>query len=149
MLGADSHPHCGQEVAAIGSSVVGMTAIRTRGLTKDFARGDRTVHAVQGLDLDIAPGELVAVLGPNGAGKSTTMRMLTTLIAPTAGRAEVGGHDVVTAAAAVRRTIGYVGQGNGAGHNQRVGDELRTQGAVFGFDRHTARRRADELLDAL
>ncbi|HEX3260159.1 MAG TPA: ATP-binding cassette domain-containing protein [Pseudonocardia sp.] len=123
--------------------------IRTRGLTKDFARGDRTVHAVQGLDLDIAAGELVAVLGPNGAGKSTTMRMLTTLIAPTAGRAEVGGYDVVAEAAAVRRTIGYVGQGNGAGHNQRVRDELRMQGAVFGLDRHTARRRADELLDAL
>jgi ABC-2 type transport system ATP-binding protein len=123
--------------------------IRTRGLTKDFARGDRTVHAVQGLDLDIAAGELVAVLGPNGAGKSTTMRMLTTLIAPTAGRAEVGGYDVVAEAAGVRRTIGYVGQGNGAGHNQRVRDELRTQGAVFGLDRHTARRRADELLDAL
>jgi ABC-2 type transport system ATP-binding protein len=126
-----------------------MTAIRTWGLTKDFARGDRTVHAVQALDLDIAPGELVAVLGPNGAGKSTTMRMLTTLIAPPAGRAEVGGHDVVAEAAAVRRTIGYVGQGNGAGHNQRVRDELRTQGAVFGLDRRTARRRADELLDAL
>src|SRR6478609_9427485 len=126
-----------------------MTAISTRGLTKEFARGDRTVHAVQGLDLDIAAGELVAVLGPNGAGKSTTLRMLTTLIAPTAGRAEVGGHDVVAEAPSVRRTIGYVGQGNGAGHNQRVRDELRTQGAVFGLDRHTARRRADELLDAL
>ena len=129
------------------SSVVDM--ISTRGLTKDFARGDRTVHAVQELDLDIAPDELVAVLGPNGAGKSTTMRMLTTLITPTAGRAEVGGHDVVTEAAQVRRTIGYVGQGNGAGHNQRARDELRTQGAVFGLDRRTARRRADELLDAL
>ena len=66
-----------------------VVVIRIRGLTKDFARGDRTVHAVRGLDLDIAPGELVAVLGPNGAGKSTTMRMLTTLIAPTTGRAEV------------------------------------------------------------
>lgn len=126
-----------------------MTAIRTRGLTKDFARGDRTVHAVQGLDLDIAPGELVAVLGPNGAGKSTTMRMLTTLIAPTSGSAQVGGHDVVAEPAAVRRTIGYVGQGNGAGHNQRVRDELRTQAAVFGLDRRTAGHRADELLDAL
>src|SRR5690348_3804565 len=62
--------HSGQEVASMPSSVVAM--IRTRGLTKDFARGDRTVHAVRGLDLDIAPGELVAVLGPNGAGKSTT-----------------------------------------------------------------------------
>ena len=55
--------------------------IQTRGLTKDFVvSSTETVHAVRGIDLDIAPGELVAVLGPNGAGKSTTMRMLTTLI---------------------------------------------------------------------
>ena len=64
--------------------------IRTRSLTKDFtpSRG-RTVHAVRGISLDVEPGELVAVLGPNGAGKTTTMRMLTTLISPTSGSAEV------------------------------------------------------------
>ena len=62
--------------------------IRTRSLTKDFRVGkDRTVHAVRGITLDVAPGELVAVLGPNGAGKTTTMRMLTTLAAPTSGSA--------------------------------------------------------------
>ncbi|MBB2923639.1 ATP-binding cassette domain-containing protein [Cellulomonas cellasea] len=124
--------------------------IRTRGLTKDFpVSRTETVHAVRGIDLDVEPGELVAVLGPNGAGKTTTIRLLTTLIRPTAGTAEVAGHDVVASPEKVRRSIGYVGQGNGAGHQQRVRDELTTQGAIYGLDRRSAARRADELLDAL
>jgi ABC-2 type transport system ATP-binding protein len=124
--------------------------ISTRSLTKDFTPGrGPTVHAVRGISLDIAPGELVAVLGPNGAGKTTTMRMLTTLTAPTSGTATVAGHDVVTEAAAVRRAIGYVGQGNGAAHAQKVGDELRTQGVIYGMSRRAARDRADQLLSSL
>ena len=124
--------------------------IHTRSLTKDFVVSKtNTVHAVRGITLDIEPGELVAVLGPNGAGKSTTMRMLTTLIAPTAGSATVAGHDVVAESAQVRRLIGYVGQGNGAGHNQRVADELSSQGLIYGLDRRSAKRRTAELLEAL
>jgi ABC-2 type transport system ATP-binding protein len=124
--------------------------ISTRALTKDFVVSrTNTVHAVRGISLDIEPGELVAVLGPNGAGKSTTLRMLTTLIAPTSGTASVAGHDVVAESAQVRRLIGYVGQGNGAGHNQRAGDELTSQGLIYGMDRRAAKRRAGELLDAL
>jgi len=124
--------------------------IQTRGLTKDFVVSkNETVHAVRGIDLDIAPGELVAVLGPNGAGKSTTMRMLTTLVRPTSGTATVAGIDVVAEPANVRHHIGYVGQGNGAGHQQRAGDELTMQGQVYGLDRASARRRTGELLEAL
>ena len=124
--------------------------IQTRALTKDFVVNRKTtVRAVRGISLDIAPGELVAVLGPNGAGKTTTLRMLTTLIAPTSGTAIVAGHDVSTQAAAVRREIGYVGQGNGAGHIHRVADELRTQGRIYGMDARAAARRTDELLEAL
>lgn len=124
--------------------------IRTRGLTKDFVVSrTETVHAVRGIDLEVAPGELVAVLGPNGAGKTTTMRMLTTLIRPTAGTADVAGADITTDPATVRRNIGYVGQGNGAGHVQRAADEIVAQGRIYGLDARTARRRADDLLDAL
>ncbi|WP_066586028.1 ATP-binding cassette domain-containing protein [Cellulomonas timonensis] len=124
--------------------------IRTRGLTKDFTVSrTHTVHAVRGIDLDIAAGELVAVLGPNGAGKTTTMRMLTTLIRPTSGSAHVAGLDVTARPAEVRRRIGYVGQGNGAGHNQRARDEIVTQGVIYGLDRRAARQRADDLVDAL
>jgi ABC-2 type transport system ATP-binding protein len=123
--------------------------IRTTALTKDFEVGrGRTVHAVRGIDLTIEPGELVAVLGPNGAGKTTTLRMLTTLLTPTAGSATVAGHDVVDEPTLVRRSIGYVGQGNGAGHTQRVRDELRSQGSIHGLDRRTSARRTAELLAA-
>jgi ABC-2 type transport system ATP-binding protein len=75
--------------------------------------------------------------------------MLTTLITPTSGTATVAGYDVTTQPSQVRRRIGYVGQGNGAGHTQRVGDELNGQGVIYGLDRRAARQRAGELLDAL
>jgi ABC-2 type transport system ATP-binding protein len=124
--------------------------ISTRALTRDFVVSrTETVHAVRGISLDVEPGELVAVLGPNGAGKTTTLRMLTTLITPTSGTATVAGYDVTTQPSQVRRRIGYVGQGNGAGHTQRVGDELNGQGVIYGLDRRAARQRAGELLDAL
>lgn len=122
--------------------------IRTRGLTRHFTRQKQTVEAVRGLDLQIAAGELVAFLGPNGAGKSTTLRMLTTLIAPTSGTAEVVGHDVVRERSAVRRSIGYVGQGNAAGHQQRGRDEIVSQARAYGMSRTAARTRAEELLAA-
>lgn len=122
--------------------------IRAAGLTRHFTRGKTTVEAVRGLDLAIAPGELVAFLGPNGAGKSTTLRMLTTLIPPTAGTATVAGHDVARERAAVRRSIGFVGQGNAAAHAQRGRDELIGQARAHGLSRRDARARATELLDA-
>ncbi|GAB2865237.1 ATP-binding cassette domain-containing protein [Myroides odoratimimus subsp. xuanwuensis] len=122
--------------------------IRTRSLTRHFTRHKQTVEAVRGLDLEVAHGELVAFLGPNGAGKSTTLRMLTTLIPPTSGSAEVAGFDVVTQQREVRRNIGYVGQGNGAGHQQRGRDELVSQARAHGLTRAESQRRADELVEA-
>ncbi len=123
-------------------------AIRTHGLTRHFTHHKKTVEAVRGLDLQVGHGELVAFLGPNGAGKSTTLRMLTTLLEPTSGNAEVAGYDVVRQRREVRRSIGYVGQGNGAGHTQRGRDELVSQGRAFGLSRAASYARAEELLDA-
>ena len=125
------------------------TMIRTSGLTRHFTTRRRTVEAVCGLDLHVERGELVALLGPNGAGKSTTLRMLTTLLPPTAGAAEVAGCDVARDPRGVRRRIGYIGQGNGAGHNQRGRDELIGQGRAYGMRARAARRRADELIGSL
>jgi len=79
-------------------------AIRTRGLTKVF--GAQT--AVDGLDLEVPAGQLVGLLGPNGAGKSTTIRMLTGMLKPTRGVAEVGGFAVAKDPIAVKRIVGYV-----------------------------------------
>ena len=107
--------------------------IETKSLTKHFSQGKNLVEAVKGVTLDVAEGELVALLGPNGAGKSTTLRMLTTLLEPTSGSARIAGFDVSGARSEVRSRLGYVGQGNGAGHNQRVRDELVTQGLCYGM----------------
>ncbi|GAB3817197.1 ATP-binding cassette domain-containing protein [Tessaracoccus terricola] len=123
--------------------------IEARGLAKDFVSRTETVHAVRGIDLTVERGETVAVLGPNGAGKTTTMRMLTTLLAPTAGTAQVAGFDVTRDPGQVRRRLGYVGQGNGAGHGQRALDELYYQGVTFGLTRAEARRRGQELMTGL
>jgi len=119
--------------------------IETQALTKHF----KDVKAVQGIDLRVGPGELVALLGPNGAGKSTTLRMLTTLIPPTSGSARVAGFDVVRQQREVRQRIGYIGQGNGAGHSQRGRDELISQGRAYGMRVTQARTRAAELIDSL
>lgn len=123
--------------------------IHTESLTRTFRVGRQTVEAVRGVDLDVGDGELVAVLGPNGAGKSTTLRMLTSLLPPTSGRAEVAGLDVAAHPAEVRRRIGYIGQKDGAGHNYRVRDELLMQGRFYGLSRAESVERGEELLRTL
>ncbi|SHM87988.1 ABC-2 type transport system ATP-binding protein [Cryptosporangium aurantiacum] len=125
------------------------TMIHTSDLTRNFVVKKKTVEAVRGLNLEVRPGELVALLGPNGAGKSTTLRMLTTLLSPTSGTASVAGFDVARDQREVRKRIGYIGQGNGAGHSQRGRDELISQGRSYGLDRAAARRRANELIESL
>ncbi|WP_225220184.1 ABC transporter ATP-binding protein [Oerskovia merdavium] len=123
--------------------------IHTEGLTKTFHRKKEVVEAVKGIDVDVREGELVAFLGPNGAGKSTTLRMLTSLLEPTAGRAQVAGFDIRTQPAEVRSRIGYIGQGNGGGFSYRVADELHNQGRFYGLPAAEYQRRAADLLAAL
>ena len=124
--------------------------IHTRQLRKQFTSRKETVDAVKGVDIDIDPGELVAFLGPNGAGKTTTLRMLTTLLPPTSGTAEVAGADIVSQPALVRSRIGYIGQGNGGGHSFRVLDELHSQGRFYGLSTaEQTRQRAAELVASL
>ncbi len=125
------------------------TMITTRDLTRTFRSGKDVIEAVRGIDLDVAEGELVAFLGPNGAGKSTTLRMLTSLLPPSSGTATVAGVDVSSDPAGVRARIGYIGQKDGAGHNYRVGDELRMQGRFYGLSRAEVERRGAELFASL
>jgi ABC-2 type transport system ATP-binding protein len=82
------------------------TMLHTEALTRRFG----TLTAVDGLTLSVGAGEVFGLLGPNGAGKSTVIKMLTTLLPPTAGTARVAGFDIVRQAAQVRRAIGYVPQ---------------------------------------
>jgi ABC-2 type transport system ATP-binding protein len=121
-----------------------MAAIEVRGLERTFSGG---VHAVAGVDLEVAEREIYAFLGPNGAGKTTTVRMLTTLLRPTGGSASVAGHDVVAEAAAVRRAIGVALQ-EAALDPLMTGRELiRLQATLHGLPPADGARRADALLE--
>ncbi|GAB3994526.1 ATP-binding cassette domain-containing protein [Nocardioides marmoraquaticus] len=127
--------------------------IEARGLVQTFTtkqgRSKTEVRAVDGVDLDVAEGEVVGFLGPNGAGKTTTLRMLTTLLRPTLGSATVAGFDVVREAVQVRRSIGYVSQAGGAYSQARAGDEVSDHGQLYGMSRADAVRRGQELFEQL
>ncbi len=127
--------------------------IDVEGLTKTFqakrGREQVTVTAVDGVDLHVDEGEIVGFLGPNGAGKTTTLRMLTTLLRPTGGRARVAGHDVTTDPVAVRRAIGYVSQSGSTGPEARAGEEVVDHGMLYGVSRAAASARARELFAQL
>ena len=127
--------------------------IQARGLVQTFrsreGRKKTEVRAVDGVDLDVAEGEVVGFLGPNGAGKTTTLRMLTTLLRPTEGTATVAGFDVVTQSEQVRRSIGYVSQTGGAFSSARAGDEVVDHGMLYGMRGADATRRGKELFEQL
>jgi ABC-2 type transport system ATP-binding protein len=121
-----------------------MAAIEAIGLERTF---DGDVRAVAGVDLAVDEEEIYAFLGPNGAGKTTTVRMLTTLLRPTAGSARVSGFDVVTDAAKVRRVIGVALQ-EAALDPLMTGRELiRLQATLHGLPRNEGRRCAERLLN--
>ena len=116
--------------------------ITARGLTRRFHTKAGDVEAVRGIDLDVAEGEIIGLLGPNGAGKTTTLRMLTTLLAPSAGVATVAGHDLVRDPREVRWRIGYVAQvGSAPSAGTLVGEELVTQARLQGLSKTAARER--------
>jgi daunorubicin resistance ABC transporter ATP-binding subunit len=116
-------------------------------LAEDLGKRFGDVHALAGVDLHVPTGSVVGVLGPNGAGKTTLVRILTTLLAPDAGRAWVAGLDVVRQAAAVRRVIGLSGQYAAVDAYLTGRENLHMIGRLSGLARHAARRRADELLE--
>ena len=119
------------------------TAIRAEGLQRSF----NGTNAVEHLDLSVEPGEIYGFLGPNGAGKSTTVRMLTTLLAPTGGRAIVAGHDVATEPGKVRLRIGAALQDVALDPKQTGTELLRLQGRLYRINRRALDQRVAELAE--
>jgi ABC-2 type transport system ATP-binding protein len=109
--------------------------------------GPQPIRAVDGIDLEVARGELFGLLGPNGAGKTTTVGMCTTRIRPSAGRVEVAGLDAVREPARVKRRIGVVTQANTLDRALTLRENLDLHNRYFGWSARHARRRADELLE--
>ncbi|MBA2274205.1 MAG: ATP-binding cassette domain-containing protein [Actinobacteria bacterium] len=119
-------------------------AIETEGLGKSFG----SVRALDGIDLQVAPGTVFGLLGPNGAGKTTAIRVLATLIRPDEGRAMVGGFDVVTHPGEVRRLIGLTGQYAAVDELLSGRENLYMIGRLIGLPKGASRSRANELLES-
>ena len=123
--------------------------IDTADLKRTFKTRTGAVEAVAGVDLHVNAGEIFGFLGPNGAGKTTTLRMLATLITPTAGDATVAGADLRREPALVRQRIGYVPQGGSTDPAETGRGELVLQGRLYGMNAVDAKTRAAEVLDKL
>src|SRR3954462_3819209 len=129
-----------EAMVATGSAA---PAARVEGVAKRFGE---TV-ALAGVDLEVPQGAVFGLLGPNGAGKTTLVRILATLLAPDAGRAEVLGHDVGGEPAAVRELIGLTGQFAAVDELLAGRENLEMFGRLFNLSREVARHRAGELLE--
>jgi ABC-2 type transport system ATP-binding protein len=117
------------------------------GLARYFGSKDEPIKAVDGVDLEVKEGEIFGFLGPNGAGKSTTVRMLTTLLRPTAGQAFVAGYDIVKDADKVRRSIGVALQDAAIDPLMTGNELLELQAVLYGIPTNQMKKRADELLE--
>ncbi len=119
-------------------------AIRAEGLRKAFGK----VRALDGVDLAVQQGSVLGLLGPNGAGKTTVVRILTTLLRPDAGRAEVAGFDVVKRPHEVRQRIGLAGQQAAVDEYLTGRGNLEMVGRLYHLPAKTARQRAAQLLES-
>jgi ABC-2 type transport system ATP-binding protein len=123
--------------------MAGADAVRAEGLRKSF--GD--VEALRGIDLAVPQGTVLGLLGPNGAGKTTAVRILTTLLPPDGGSAQVAGLDVVDDAAKLRSQIGLAGQYAAVDENLTGRENLEMVGRLYHLGGAESRKRADELLE--
>ena len=119
-------------------------SIEVEGLVKVFKKGPR---AVDGIDLQVSPGEIYGFLGPNGAGKSTTILMLTTLLPPDEGTARVAGYEVRENGAQVRENIGAALQEAALDPLLTAREHMRLQTAMHGLPKSERRKRGDELIE--
>ncbi|MEU6562779.1 ATP-binding cassette domain-containing protein [Nocardia nova] len=120
-------------------------AVEVTGLVKNYGR----VRVLDGIDLEIPSGTVMGLLGPNGAGKTTTVRIVTTLLKPTAGSIRVAGVDVVRHPARARTRIGLSGQYAAVDGNLSGFENLRMVARLYGMNRRRAAARASELLSVL
>jgi ABC-2 type transport system ATP-binding protein len=117
--------------------------VQAFGLGKDYGK----LRAVDAVDIEVGSGEFFGFLGPNGAGKTTMIHMLTTLVSPSRGRAEVVGHDVATEPLAVRKEIGLVFQETTLDGELSAEENLQLAGKLYGLDRADLKVRIEEVLD--
>lgn len=116
-------------------------------ITHDLSKQFGNLWAVDGVNLRVMPGEVLALLGPNGAGKTTTVRMLTSILRPTRGEAKVAGFDVTTEPEKVRASVGVLTEQHGLYGRMKAIEYLEFFGQIYGMDANRRRARAAQLLD--
>lgn len=121
-----------------------MSVLSVQGLTKSYKKG---INAVEDVSFEIEKGEIFALIGPNGAGKTTTLRMISTLITPTAGDAFVNGHSVVKDAANVRKNITYLPDEAGAYKTMKGIDYLYFMAGLYADNREQAEKYVERAVD--
>ncbi|MBI2445515.1 ATP-binding cassette domain-containing protein [Candidatus Micrarchaeota archaeon] len=121
-------------------------AIEVSGLSKTFGTGEKAVKAVDGVSFTVRKGEVFAFLGPNGAGKSTTIKMLTTLLQPTAGQMRVGGLDAFLQQDEVRKRFGIVFQDPSVDDELTAYENMEFHGTLYGVQRADLSGRIQEML---
>ncbi|GJM20240.1 MAG: sodium ABC transporter ATP-binding protein [Planctomycetota bacterium] len=120
-------------------------AVEARGLAKTYGRGKNRTEAVKDVTLDCRPGEVFGLLGPNGAGKTTTLRMLSTVLAPSAGSAQIAGRDVVADPDGVRSAIGFLSGNTGLAPRLTPREVLTYFGNLYALPRRDIVARIEEL----
>lgn len=124
--------------------------IELEGLTKSFTGADgKPVAAVDDLTFSVKPGEVFGLLGPNGAGKTTTLRMLCTVLKPTAGFASIAGFDVATQPGDVRRHIGFLSANTGVYDRMTAWEMVAYYGKLYGITGNALKTRLETLFDTL
>ncbi len=127
-----------------------MSAIVVDNLTKSFRDLRRgLVHAVQDISFEARAGEVFGLLGPNGAGKTTAMRILCTVLRPTGGTATVAGYDIVTQAAEVRRSIGFMSMNTAIYDRMSAWEMVQYFGRLYGLAGEDLRRRMEDVFATL
>ncbi len=139
----DVSPNAARSSARAHGGAASEPAISVTGLKKSFGE----IRALDGVDLQAAPGTVLGLLGPNGAGKTTAVRVMTTLLAPDAGTVRVAGLDVIRDAAELRTRIGLAGQYAAVDENLTGLENLVMVGRLYGERRAQAKRRGRELLE--
>ncbi len=124
----------------------GQPAVLIKNLTREFGRG---LFAVDNLDLEIKKGEIFALLGPNGAGKTTSIKMLSCLLRPTAGTAEVFGRDIIKNPGEVKKIINVSPQETAVSLNLNARENLVLMGKVYGLSQKMARKQAEKHLEIM
>ncbi len=124
--------------------------IELEGLTKSFVGADgKPVSAAEDVSFTVKPGEVFGLLGPNGAGKTTTLRMLCTVLKPTAGFASVAGFDVATQPSEVRKSIGFLSANTGVYDRMTAREMVTYYGRLYGLSGPALEARLDTLFDQL